>query len=241
MPKFPHFLCNIALVFACLTLGPPPARAAHGPILFIGDSQSCETFGSQLDQLLRYEYGDLLYTHARWGSSPHSWLTSDNEASAFFDRVPGRLGSRGGRTSVPLLAEILSTAKPTTAVIQLGGNLHGMLETDPDFIGRSVLRMVREVRDFGAACIWIGPAQGRLKPRVHELYARISRAVGDQCLMINSVPKTWYPPQGGDGLHFDSLGEAGRRIGLVWAQSVFEEIQTGLENCRHNRSAWCPR
>jgi hypothetical protein len=209
--------------------------------LFIGDSQSCETFGRVLDDRLREAAEDRVFMRARWGSAPHDWYESQMRVR-FRDRDPGMLTALQGPLSlVPELRSLLAESDPGLVIVELGANLYWALDSDPQFIAKTVDRMVIDIRASGASCLWVGPAHTRARPRIAEVQAHLKLAIRGRCAYFDSIPITPYPASGGDGLHFDSLGPEGSRIAENWAKKVFERARKCVESSsrRPARSSEC--
>ncbi len=207
----------------------PPA-----PLLIVGDSHTVGTFGRELDQVLRERVGEnAVATYGSCGSAPSHWASgSPTQCGYFFRGTEGR-AARGTRAPTPIFTEKLRALRPRGVVIALGANLMGVsLEAS----ARSISLMLAPLREASLPCVWVGPPDGRNKtePKFSQLYEVIERETHGVCRLIDSRKLTDYPARGGDGAHYDSLGESGRIVARAWAREVgrqvLEEFRLGPGN-----------
>ncbi|MBI3558267.1 MAG: hypothetical protein HY074_18525 [Deltaproteobacteria bacterium] len=230
--------------FSCLALGllvvlsTPSVRA---DVLFIGDSHSAGVFGEVLDARLRapgLSRHSGPRTVARCGASPSWFYSGVATHCGYFDRgADGKVvrHSHPLRAATPLMSTLLAYPVPPgetrITVVALGAN---MLELVGSPQGRkaaigSITRMIETVHAAASACIWIGPPQMRkYSARTLELfYGVLAQAVrsstGERCVLLDSRRHTAYPPQGGDGIHYDF--PAGAPVARAWANAAFSEIR----------------
>jgi hypothetical protein len=211
-----------------LTFLPASAWAVQAENLVIGDSQLCQTFGGVLDAELREDANDSVVTRGRWGTSPHNWYDGSSTTDGFFDHDPGQDPVRGTVTQTPLFPGLLTEVSPTLVVVELGANLDWALDQNPDFINQTVDRMVSDILAAHAECFWIGPADSRLRPRMPQIRDRIIAGIAGRCVFFDSLKVTSYPADGGDGLHYDSLGPAGIAMGRDWALAAHSAIRSAF-------------
>jgi hypothetical protein len=215
--KLLHNIAAILILFIPLHgfgAEPPPV------ILFIGDSHSVGSFGMQEDALLRGKKGFQVATYAVCGSSPQSWFDGfKTECGYFFKDTAGR-EQRGFTIETPQLANLLSMHQPRYTVVELGANMYG---GPVEWVENTANEMAMAIVNSGSKCIWIGPPQARIEPEpgLGQLFDALNRAVGPYCLFFDSRKFTSYPATGGDGIHFNSLGEPGQHIAENWALSAF--------------------
>jgi len=205
---------------------PVPDRTGRAalkiPVLFIGDSHTAGTFGRTLDQLLRDEAGNVT-TYGSCGSAPAWWFSGQPTTCGFFRRTADGQVFRATTHPTPIFTEELKKIRPGLVVVALGAN---MMSASDDHIRSTTGQMVKAIRDAGVDCVWIAPPDTRVKPKpVLENLARVLReTVSGDCSFIDSRAYTVYPPTGGDGLHYDAIGPAGREAAKAWANSVFSDI-----------------
>lgn len=189
-------------------------------ILFVGDSHSVGSFGMQQDALLRKVKGFHVATYAVCGSSPLSWFLGDRTSCGFFFRDTEGREQRGLDANNPLLAKLISAHQPRYTVVELGANMYGW---PIELIEQASHAMAMAIVNSGSKCIWIGPPQARNQPEpeLGRVFEALRSSVGQYCLLFDSRNFTSYPAVGGDGIHFNSLGEPGQRIAEKWALSAF--------------------
>jgi len=213
-------LCVFALTLpAGASLAVEP-KAASPVILFIGDSHAVGSFGIQQDALLRGIGKFRVATYAICGSSPQSWFQGDKTQCGYFFRDTQGREQRGWEAKTPLLANLLVTHQPSYTVVELGANMYGY---PSEWVEKTSHEMAMAIVNSGSKCIWIGPPRARIQPEpeLSRVFEAMRAGVGQYCLFFDSRKFTIYPDTGGDGIHFNTLGEAGQRIAENWALSAF--------------------
>lgn len=202
--------------------------SAFAEILQIGDSQSQGVFGKTWFGKMKKLTDQEVNVLARGGGSVANWFDYSKLKGNF------RKYHNDGRVldisaiKMPELKTIFTYRKPDTIIIQLGGN---MVRNSDESVKNSVAKMISLVREHLANCIWIGPPNGhaRPQPRFGEFYKVLKESVEkDSCVFIDSRPHTSYPSGKGDGIHFDSLGAAGRKLVGIWVDGIGKEIFPSL-------------
>ena len=197
-----------------------PATKALPVILFIGDSHSVGSFGIQEDALLRRIAGFSVATYASCGSSPLDWFSGTQTSCGFFFKGTDNKEERGWEANTPLLADLLKTHQPRYTVVELGANMYGR---PTDWLEKTSRDMAMAIVNSGSKCIWIGPPQARIQPEpgLSRVFDALRASVGPYCLLFDSRDFTRYPASGGDGIHFNSLGEPGQKMAESWALNAF--------------------
>ena len=210
------------LLAAVLCLFQQVAFAADAPplILFIGDSHSVGSFGIQEDALLRRVQGFQVATYAVCGSSPQSWFDGSKTDCGFFFKDIAGSEQRGWQADTPLLANLIATHQPRYTVVELGANMYGW---PVEWAEKSAHEMAMAIVNSGSKCIWIGPPNARIQPEpeLGHIFDALQRAVVPYCMLFDSRKFTNYPATGGDGIHFNSLGEPGQHMAENWALSAY--------------------
>ncbi len=201
-------------------------------ILFIGDSHSVGSFGIQQDALLRNVPGFRVATYAVCGSSPLSWLEGEKTRCGYFFKDSKGREQRGLEADTPLLANLLKTHQPRYTVVELGANMYG---GSAEWMEATAHDMAMAIVNSGSKCIWIGPPQARIQPELGRVFNALNKAVGQYCLLFDSRKFTAYPAAGGDGIHFDSLGESGQRVAEQWALQAYYAFSPVLEVAKPQR------
>jgi hypothetical protein len=190
-------------------------------ILLVGDSHTYQSFGRNLDALLRASPQAQVASFASWGTSPEGWLDAGSGGSPYFEHDPdGRLVDLPSAPT-PIFPELLTRYHPGVTIIALGSNLFG---APFDYSAQTVHQMAELTARAHSACIWVGPPDSRERsgPAMDELYGVLRGASAPYCQFVDSRELTHYPPTGGDGLHYDYLGPEGRKQTESWARKVFE-------------------
>jgi hypothetical protein len=201
----------------------------YAALLFVGDSHSYQSFGRNLDALLRTAPHAQVASFASWGSSPLDWFDGWVTGHGLFAHVPDGTLVDTQTGTTPLFVDLLKRFHPTLTIVALGSNLY----TAPaDDVTANVQRMTDAIKAdvISSACLWVGPPDMRARsgPEMIELYAELKAALGSDCRLLDSRAWTHYPDTGGDGIHYDYLGDAGLRQTEVWATKVFEASQETL-------------
>lgn len=189
-------------------------------ILFIGDSHSVGSFGIQEDALLRGVKGFRVATYAICGSSPQSWFTGEKTPCGYFLKDTMGRERRGLETDTPLINTLLKVHQPRYTVIEQGANMFGW---PLDWVQKVSNEMAMAVVNSGSKCIWIGPPRARIQPEpeLGRLFDTLQKSVVPYCMLFDSRNFTSYPATGGDGIHFNTLGEPGQHMAENWALSAF--------------------
>ena len=189
-------------------------------ILYIGDSHSVGSFGIQEDALLRRMEGFRVASYATCGSSPESWLTGMRTSCGYVFKDTSGKERRGWDAETPLIADLLRTHQPRYTVVQLGANMYG---GTAQWMEKTSYDLAMAIVNSGSKCIWVGPPKARIQSDVgvSRVYNTLKASVGQYCLLFDSRNFTHYPANGGDGIHFNTLGEPGQKIAENWALNAF--------------------
>jgi len=215
---FSGLFSGLAMSVAFAGSDAPPS--ASRTILYIGDSHSVGSFGMQEDALLRRLGQFRVATYALCGSSVQTWLWGGMTNCGYFFKDAQGKEQRGWEVEAPRMATLLKVHQPAHTVVQLGANMYGH---PPEWIEKTAHEMAMAIVNSGSKCIWIGPPQARIQPEpeLEKVFAALQRSVGPYCLLFDSRKFTTYPATGGDGIHFNSLGETGQHMAEQWALSAF--------------------
>jgi len=196
-------------------------------MLLVGDSHTVGTFGRTLDALLRTLPAEAA-TYASCGSSPEWWFSGHSTPCGYFQNDLNGHATTATQHPTPLLADLVAEVHPTVVVAALGANL---VNASLDVVAAQSEKLAQAIHGAGARCIWVGPPHGRNKPEpgFSRFYEALEKAVSPDCAFVDSRPYTHYPDQGGDGIHYDSLGEPGKTIARAWAKSVSNDIEKILQ------------
>jgi hypothetical protein len=212
----------------------------HADILLIGDSHAVGHFGKHFDALLRQFHDTKVATYAICGSSPGDWMSGMTTPCGY--AIKGTRGEevRGLEAVVPNYLDLVTTHAPRVVIVELGAN---MLGGSREWIETTSKALAQTITRAGSACFWIGPPQDRTHSKVElaTLYEQIGTAVSSDCVLIDSRDSTFFPETGGDGVHFDSLGEEGIRIAETWAQSTFSRLSALLDPQRKSCAFHIPQ
>jgi len=222
-------ICIISVSFSAIAQGEDSSTA----ILYIGDSHSVGSFGIQEDALLRNITGARVYTYAICGSSPSSWFDGWKTGCGYYFKAPEGQELRGLEKDTPLLPKLLATHQPRYTIVELGANMYG---APSEWIERTSHNMAMAIVNSGSKCIWIGPPKARIQSEAEarRLFDALSAGVLPYCLLFDSRKVTAYPAQGGDGIHFNTLGDAGARMAGNWALAAFYAFNPLIEIIRHD-------
>ncbi len=212
---------STAVLLASMLL--PLSAVAAPTVLFIGDSHSVQSFGRNLDALLRTLPQARVASFASWGTSPASWFAHTENRNPYFEHGPdGRLVDVQSAPT-PVFGELLAQYHPTLTIIELGSNLFGV---PFDYSAATIHQMAAMTAAAHSECLWIGPPDSRSRtgPQMDELYGILRGASAPYCHFVDSRKLTHYPATGGDDIHYDYLGPDGMKQTRTWARKVFELI-----------------
>lgn len=202
-----------------------PVHAAER-ILLLGDSHTVQSFGRHLDGLIRTQFpaAKEVTTRGVCGSSPAWWFREQVTTCGYFFRNKNQTIQQGLEIATPLLTTLLEEHNPTLTIVALGANI---VRAPDDEILTTSRQMAEQVAASGSRCVWVGPPHGRNKPepKFSQFYQVLEQAVKPHCELIDSRPFLGYPAEGGDGAHYDSLGEPGRAMARAWAEKIFERLR----------------
>lgn len=209
--------CVLAMAISagnCLAADAPPV------ILFVGDSHSVGSFGMQEDSILRSVKGFRVATYAICGSSPHNWFEGGMTSCGYYFKDTEGREQRGWDMETPSINKLIAKHQPRYTVVELGANMYGR---PAEWVEKTAHAMAMAIVTSGSKCIWIGPPNARIQPEpeLGRVFEAIRSGVGQYCLLFDSRNVTTYPVSGGDGIHFNSLGEPGARMAEKWALSAF--------------------
>lgn len=197
-------------------------------LVIIGDSHSCDSFGSTLLNGFTSQGKDTVL-YCTVSSAPQHWLKGINPKGQICQNRTSqnpalRPCKNGGR--IPTLASILAEEKPSQVVVALGTN--SLLDPTTD---ASYAALAASLHSVGAGCLWVGPPHlqpehskgfppGRvatLEKNLSSFYPSLEHSVGSACSVIDSRPATTptapgYPTV--DGVHRTP------QAGKYWAEFV---------------------
>ncbi len=220
-------------------------------VLLIGDSQTTgnsstkhtktNSTGLRLSELLEENSHIDLSTYGSCGSRTDSWVNGTPTKCGYFEKTSKRkiFVPYPKKSAIPTLATLLSRHTPSIVIVSLGTNFVGGYT--PAAIKKMTAAFVKTIRDSGAKCVWVGPADlrkiGKLTPdttqiKLSEVDVAIQQAVDKNCPYISTHRFVGYPSEGGDGVHFSQLGEDGRELADTWAKAALTKIQDELPELR---------
>jgi hypothetical protein len=216
----------------------PSPSAAVGGLLVIGDSHCTMSFGKTLDAYLReHENGMKVSFYGSSSASTAYYFKGLSSHGGYYfhpadEKARQGGGGKDGEAMTPKLSALLAR-KPKVVVVALGSNQFGWNDRAQ---AEQISATIGSIQDAGARCIWVGPPGARPDRRpgrksgfveadVGRLYKTLSEVTGRMgCRLIDSRPCATYPAEGGDGMHFDFIGPAGRKLGKDWGEKVGADI-----------------
>jgi hypothetical protein len=210
--------CRLLLFAVALLQG--SASFAEPSILLIGDSHLVGTMGTALDAKLRELPSSVVATYASCGSHPGWWLNGYATSCGYWQRDRDGAEKRSKTAPTPIVGSLLDELQPDYTVIAQGTNL---LEGWPDKGEKSSRALLAVVAAAPTKCIWISPPSIRAvsEQKQTAYFEMISRVLPEyRCQLVDSRSFAEYPASGGDGTHYDSLGEPGRTLSQTWAEGV---------------------
>jgi hypothetical protein len=233
------------LLFLAIFLPISFSEAANEPILIIGDSLSCGSFGRNLVENLS-NAGNQVTLYCAVSSTPSHWLKGKNPKGQDCKiMTTGNPKSQlcGGNGRIPSLKSILKQHAGARVIVALGTN--SMLAPKAD---ASYSQMAKAIKDNGNNCDWIGPPhmnssqskgfpKGRIAKLEHNLggfYESLATATESRCNLIDSRKAT----EGGtigdqtvDGVHRNEAA------GKYWATEMLSNFVSTVdpEHIKENR------
>ncbi|MBI2662650.1 hypothetical protein HYX11_04290 [Candidatus Woesearchaeota archaeon] len=186
-------------------------------ILFIGDSHSVGTYGTEINKLLSKD--NTVRHYAMCGASPSWWF--NNQADSCGSLYITETGKTSTLSKTPKLADLISDFQPTIVIITMGGNPAGKTPSNYD---KNVASLVKIIIDQNIKCYWIGPP-GKNDPteaaQRDQRYEAIIKGLSNNCILIDSRDKVKLNK---DEIHFSDNTRP-----TQWAQKVYDEISPGLK------------
>ncbi len=214
----------LSLILSAATLLP----SDEARILLIGDSHTYQTFGRHLDASLRTVPGVRVRTVGICGARAQTFLeATPTDICQRFIGPDGR-SVHGRQLATPGLDALLAEFRPTVVLVALGANSVHLLAKNPSHEAATYRRLVNRVRGSGAELFWVGPPDGKNKPpgRLSALYRMLADVTGGPVFdsRRTELPYLDYArfDAGGDGIHFDAFGPAGKAAARRWADAVLD-------------------
>lgn len=223
-----HAQMVIALGLIWLALA-PTLRADDSPaILVIGDSHFTGPFGPAFDEdLHKKSPGARISIYASSSATPNYFFEGTLSHGGNYTHVEGQAAVlshvplKQGDPSVkeiptPLLPTLLDQLKPSTTVVALGANnIRGYPASNKSQIDRTI----EAIQAHHSRCIWVGPPDERFASRTQQdaYYDLLRQTIAGRCALIDSRKFTEYPPDGGDGIHYNE--RLGPQQGVTQARS----------------------
>ncbi len=245
----PTIVLPLATTLTVIAYLSPPALCNESKrILAIGDSHSAGTFGKHLDALLRREFGShQVHSLGSCGSRPSWFLNGQPTKCGYRETTYANKTIAAKEHATPLLTELLKES-PDYFLVEMGGNILAQPESIWDNELSAIIDTLKshwgltEIASPSAAlsihsvhakrCFWItNPITPSTKPELYaKLFEMVQAQVAPYCTVIDSRNYAHWPEgMVGDKMHFDSLGEPGRKAARVWADGVFSELSADLE------------
>lgn len=231
------------LLSLVLSMGGSTHKAMADTMLLIGDSHTYGVFGQTLDQNFRQnDRFSSVDSFGSCGSSPQWWSTGHSTQCGYFERsrFTDYVVFKSLRHSTPLMHVMVEQFLPSVVVIEQGANQIALADNQEGLhqIEASSRRLAELAVSRGSTCIWVGSPNGRNKrePILSALYDAQRRGVEEICALIDSRTFMNYPQTGGDGRHFDSLGEKGREMARCWANHVTDQVISVIDLLKEGKT-----
>lgn len=214
-----------ALLFVCLALYALPSFASgrfYQNILYVGDSHSYGTFGTEMASFLESK-SKRAVLYASCGASTSTWLgNKGNEKTVCgFWSKDGDKEIRSNKFKTPRFRDLLEEIRPDLTVVQLGTN---MAVSNPKAALKSIEEMLTIIKSNGSKCLWIGPPDANSKivsdaniKEINNLLLTLTKKYN--CSYIESLKLTTYPSHVKEGIHYpnnDSKEWARKVIKLIY-------------------------
>lgn len=212
---------KIIILFACIFLGLNNLLAAE-TILYIGDSHSYGKLGTVIDKNLSKNANHVIM-EASCGASASTWLGNSGFVKTVcgFWKKDGNEEIRSVKHLMPKFSEELSKYHPDVVVIELGTNMAS--SEKPLRSKSSIEQMMKEIKDTGATCIWIGPPDANSKIVTKEKLKIVNDLIKDlsdknDCHFIDSLKMTKFPKDSKEGIHYPP------KLSAEWGEKISAEI-----------------
>lgn len=219
---------------------------AQSRILVIGDSHTARQFGSFLFQNLSERTSNLKVVGS-CGVSPWGYLTGFTTHCGYtsIESSPnGPLTQMSNIHATPSLESLLHNFNPNVTVVALGANQVRDLKNPRDrdarqSIAQQFRRIMQMISTMKSRCLWIAPPSckaysTRELKEYYELLEKENQTLNSPCVIFDSRPTVrkyldydlvaTQARKQGDGIHYDSLGQAGRAALHSWANDASDSI-----------------
>jgi hypothetical protein len=199
-------------------------------ILMITDSHGEGTFGKETTRIIE-EAGGKLSVYAVGGSAPVDWLKGLQGKWGYWEHHTRGKDFRSSKPITPKLEDLIRSVNPDVVVIELGTNLIWNKFTHNE--KSDIWKLMEKVTSAGKKCIWIGPPGLRVDKvytaRINEVYKFLTQEVEKSgCELHPSWETVTYPASGGDGIHYDSAGRAGKKMANKWVNEASTFIDQNI-------------
>jgi hypothetical protein len=200
-------------------------------VLLLGDSHTIGPFGQKLDQLMRAQLTQQLYTYASCGSTADWFLTGKNSLCGTWSSTPkdGSIFNTTGAT--PIAGQLITRFKPKMTIVALGTNYATRDLKNPDqrtAIKNEMSELAKLIRKSGSVCFWVSlPDTKTFKKKQQDIVMLTQESVSSSCTVIDSLKISNYPNTCSDGIHYNCADGINAANG--WAKKVFEIILSALK------------
>ena len=180
--------------------------AASETILYIGDSHSYGKLGTTIEKGLD-TIADHVIMEASCGASASTWLANGGFAKTVcgFWKKDGEDEVRSTKHLVPNFIDEVNYYKPNVVIVELGTNMAA--GDAPLDSSASINKMMTEIKNNNAECIWIGPPDAHSKivtkeklKIVNQLIIKLAKE--NNCHFIDSLKITHFPQESLEGIHY---------------------------------------
>ncbi len=195
--------------------------------LIISDSHGVGAFGLELTRYIENKNESVSF-YAYGGSNPADWIEGNKLPWSYWEHHTSQTDQRSENKNTPKLSVLIETQRPDSVIIVLGTNLIWREQLPEDT--SQIEYLINLVKKLDLKCIWIGPPDLRLRDekqikRLSEIQNQLRQIVSqNKCMLIESWTFTTYPPNIGDGIHYDQIPKIGYQLSQKWAHDVFYKI-----------------
>jgi len=249
---YPTFISLLLLCIPALACDFPSGQRSAN-IVYLSDSHGLGPFGEALDLWLRQRDRIKAETWVVGGTAPWQWInpyTRWVSPMGYHDEgcsgsVPAPRRNLGKVTTpyLPTFLEKYAELSDKYIIIALGANATPNNEGFK-FLQTNVTKVVKLVSQHNFKCIWIGPPrmrrwdndQNRAIKRYEKIYQALIIGIEQAsasdpestCTLIDSRPISYYPAQGGDGIHFSMNLPEHRQAAKQWADEIILQLESLL-------------